>query len=117
LGVLDARALYGKDSVIAEAALDLVIDLGVRAEPSAEERLSGRRGIFSLLDQPIPEISLPRRVGHNLAVLVEAACRTTSCAWPATAPTRCWWNASCGAWNPTMTSPDLPTLTALRRCA
>ncbi|MDB5987694.1 MAG: HPr kinase [Nevskia sp.] len=75
LGVLDARALYGKDSVIAEAALDLVIDLGVRADPSAEERLSGRRGIFTLLDRPIPEISLPRRVGHNLAVLVEAACR------------------------------------------
>jgi len=75
LGVLDARALYGEAAVIAETALDLVIDLGIRADPSAEERLSGRRGIFKVLGQPVPEISLPRRVGHNLAVLVEAACR------------------------------------------
>ena len=75
LGVLDARALYGEAAVVAEAVLDLVIDLGVRTDPSAEERLSGRRGVFSLLGQSIPEISLPRRVGHNLAVLVEAACR------------------------------------------
>lgn len=75
LGVLDARALYGEGAVIAQAALDLVIDLGVRAEPSAEERLSGRRGVFHLLGAAVPEISLPRRVGHNLAVLVEAACR------------------------------------------
>jgi HPr kinase/phosphorylase len=75
LGVLDARALYGADSVIAAAALDLVIDLGIRAEASAEERLGGRRSSFRLLDATVPEISLPRRVGHNLAVLVEAACR------------------------------------------
>jgi HPr kinase/phosphorylase len=28
-----------------------------------------------LLGESAPEISLPRRVGHNLAVLVAAACR------------------------------------------
>ena len=75
LGILNARALYGEAAVIAEALLDLVIDLGVRAETTAEERLHGRRASYTVLGITVPEISLPRRVGHNLAVLVEAACR------------------------------------------
>ena len=75
LGILDARALYGDSAVIEQTALDLVIDLDRRDEPSAEERLGGRRGRFVLLGQTVPEISLPQRLGHNLAVLVEAACR------------------------------------------
>ncbi len=75
LGILNARALYGEAAVIPAAMLDLVIDLGVRAEATAEERLHGRRHLYSVLGLSVPEISLPRRVGHNLAVLVEAACR------------------------------------------
>ena len=75
LGILNVRALYGAACVIAAAPLDLVIDLGVRAETSAEERLHGYRGSYTVLGVTVPEISLPRRVGHNLAVLVEAACR------------------------------------------
>ncbi len=75
LGILNARALYGEAAVIAQAPLDLVIDLGARAEGLPEERLHGRRATYSVLGVTVPEISLPRRVGHNLAVLVEAACR------------------------------------------
>ncbi len=75
LGILNARALYGETAVIASSPLDLVIDLGVRAETTAEERLHGRRASYTVLGVTVPEISLPRRVGHNLAVLVEAACR------------------------------------------
>ena len=75
LGILNARALYGEAAVIAAATLDLVIDLGVRVDTTAEERLHGRRASHTVLGVTVPEISLPRRVGHNLAVLVEAACR------------------------------------------
>jgi len=75
LGILNARALYGEAAVAVAAPLDLVIDLGVRAEATAEERLHGRRASYTVLGVTVPEISLPRRVGHNLAVLVEAACR------------------------------------------
>ncbi len=75
LGILNARALYGEGAMAAAAPLDLVIDLGVRAETTAEERLHGRRASYTVLGITVPEISLPRRVGHNLAVLVEAACR------------------------------------------
>ncbi|GAC1630952.1 MAG: hypothetical protein NVS9B10_23830 [Nevskia sp.] len=75
LGILNVRKLYGEAVIAARAPLDLIIDLGVRGEPTADERLNGRRGQFTVLGAVIAEISLPRRVGHNLAVLVEAACR------------------------------------------
>jgi len=75
LGILNVRRLYGDAAIAAAAALDLIIDLGVRGEPTAEERLFGRRAQVVMLGVTIAEISLPRRVGHNLAVLVEAACR------------------------------------------
>lgn len=75
LGILNLRRLYGDASVLGEHRLDLVIALDARTEPSADERLTGRRTLVNVLAVPVPQISLPRRVGHNLAVLVEAACR------------------------------------------
>lgn len=75
LGILNVRALYGAGAVTPCAVLELVIDLGAGSAASAEERLSGRRGAYAVLGVTVDEISLPRRVGHNLAVLVEAACR------------------------------------------
>jgi len=75
LGILNVRRIFGAHSVIASAPLDLIIDLGVRGDPTPDERLFGRRGVTTLLGISVEEISLPRRVGHNLAVLVEAACR------------------------------------------
>ncbi|MGH8457455.1 MAG: HPr(Ser) kinase/phosphatase, partial [Stenotrophobium sp.] len=57
--------------------LDLVIRLEFRHEMQARalERLEGRRSQISVLGAELPEISIPIRLGHNLAVLVEAACR------------------------------------------
>lgn len=75
LGILNLRRLYGDVSVLGEHRLDLAIALDARTEPSADERLTGRRSTVDVLGIAVPEISLPRRVGHNLAVLVEAACR------------------------------------------
>ena len=75
LGILNLRRLYGDASVRGEHRLDLAIALDARTEPSADERLTGRRSTVDVLGIAVPEISLPRRVGHNLAVLVEAACR------------------------------------------
>ena len=75
LGILNVCRLYGDKAIASSAPLALIVDLGVRGEPTAEERLNGRRGVAMVLGVEIAEISLPRRVGHNLAVLVEAACR------------------------------------------
>ncbi len=75
LGILNVRRLYGAKAVARSARLDLVIDLGPVGPAEPQQRLRGRRGAYRLLGAELPEISLRRRVGHNLAVLVEAACR------------------------------------------
>ena len=48
--------------------MHLKIDTGM-------ERISGRRSECELLGLKVPEVSIPLRLGHNLAVLVETACR------------------------------------------
>ena len=77
LGILNIRRLYGPRSIAGRCRLDLVLRLdAARGTPdSGLERLSGRRGHVSILGVEIAEITIPIRLGHNLAVLVETACR------------------------------------------
>lgn len=75
LGILNIVKLFGAQSAINTHRIDLVIRLEFRHEVQALERLEGRRGTVRLLNADLPEISIPIRLGHNLAVLVEAACR------------------------------------------
>lgn len=77
LGILNIEKLYGERALAAGAALDLIVVLDAPSpgNESGLERLSGRRGEREMLGLRIPEISIPIRLGHNLAVLVEAACR------------------------------------------
>lgn len=77
LGVLNVRKLFGRDRLRSRAPLELVIELDPPPLTTASgiERLSGRRGSRHILGVEVPEISIPIRLGHNLAVLVEAACR------------------------------------------
>lgn len=77
LGILDMRAMFGDASVRPYKHIGLVIQLVdpiVSGLPEAD-RVSGSRSTRSILGVDIPEITLPVAVGHNLAVLVEAACR------------------------------------------
>lgn len=77
LGILDAARMYGGKSVVPRQRVDLIIRLRRAAEalPNYVERLEGLRGQREVLGVALPEISLPVTVGHNLATLVEAACR------------------------------------------
>ena len=76
LGVLNIRRLFGPKSLRKSARLDLVIELDAAVAPvSGMERLSGHRASREILGIRVDEISIPIRLGHNLAVLVEAACR------------------------------------------
>ena len=76
LGILTVRRIYGARAVRRTCDLDLVIELDPpRPTESGIERLTGRRGTREVLGIDVPEISIPIRLGHNLAVLVEAACR------------------------------------------
>lgn len=80
LGILNISEMFGAQSVLAAHRIDLIIRLEFRhemlaREPQALERLEGRRCLVRVLDVDLPEISIPIRLGHNLAVLVETACR------------------------------------------
>ncbi|NKF24057.1 hypothetical protein [Solimonas marina] len=77
LGILNITKLYGSRSVIARQRLDLVVHLEAPriVWDSGMERLGGRRSQVDILGVELPEITVPIRLGHNLAVLVEAACR------------------------------------------
>ena len=76
LGILNLERIYGASAIRSQQRIELIIDLQVKtALPAArpEERLGGRRATRSLLDVPLPSITLPVVAGRNLAVLVEAA--------------------------------------------
>ncbi|HEY1076480.1 MAG TPA: hypothetical protein VGE51_07300 [Fontimonas sp.] len=77
LGILNVRRMYGARCLRQMTPLDLIIALDALPlqGDTGIERLSGRRGTREVLGIEIAEISIPIRLGHNLAVLVEAACR------------------------------------------
>jgi serine kinase of HPr protein (carbohydrate metabolism regulator) len=77
LGILNIERLYGRRALAASAPLDLIIELDTPPAEAAHglERLSGRRDTREVLGVTVTVISIPIRLGHNLAVLVEAACR------------------------------------------
>lgn len=77
LGILNVRRIYGARQIKRSTTVDLIIalDAPLPQDNSGIERLSGRRGTRQVMGIDIAEISIPIRLGHNLAVLVEAACR------------------------------------------
>jgi serine kinase of HPr protein (carbohydrate metabolism regulator) len=77
LGILNVRKLYGPRSVGLRARLEMIIRLDAPDNLPADgyERIRGHRSLCRLGGVDVPEISIPIRLGHNLAVLVEAACR------------------------------------------
>jgi serine kinase of HPr protein (carbohydrate metabolism regulator) len=77
LGILNVRKLFGRRSVRPRAQLSLIVQLDAPSEPltSGMERITGQRGDRQLAGLRLPTVSIPIRLGHNLAVLVEAACR------------------------------------------
>lgn len=76
LGVLHVGRMFGEPALRGSKALDLIL----RLDPAGEyvnppDRLRGRRTQTLVCGRPVPEISLPVRVGQSLATLAEAACR------------------------------------------
>lgn len=77
LGILDVARMFGPGALRRPHRLDLIVHLfeGAGHVPEYAERLRGLRRSREILGLPVDEISLPVRVGHNLATLMEAACR------------------------------------------
>ena len=71
LGALDVRQHFGAGALQKECAINLLIQLESGA--STGDALSGTRRLMRCNGAPLPCIAL--QPGHNLAVLIEAACR------------------------------------------
>lgn len=77
LGLLNIRALFGDSAVKQEMPLQLIVHLQHIAPGSEQQldRLNGSREVYTCLDVPINQVTIPVAPGRNLAVLVEAAAR------------------------------------------
>lgn len=77
LGILNIRAMFGEAAIKQRKQLGLIIRLveAPEGELADDERLTGSRSRREILEVEIPQITLPVAAGHNLAVLVETACR------------------------------------------
>lgn len=77
LGILDVRAIFGDNAIRHRKKVSLLINL-VNPHKTGlphSDRLAGSRRERELMGVEIAEITLPVAIGHNLAVLVETACR------------------------------------------
>lgn len=74
LGILDVRRHFGSRAIHSESTIDLLVHLSKRAPQG--DRLQGSRRQQRLLGVSLPRLQL--RPGHNLVVLIEAACRIES---------------------------------------
>ncbi len=77
LGLLDIRAIFGETAVRRKMKLLLIVELIRRSAVDTMERLPMSDTMQSLLGVNIHKVMIPVAAGRNLAVLIEAAVRTT----------------------------------------
>ncbi len=75
LGILNIRAMFGKQSISIKKSLKLIIKLIQVDQKSLYliDRLYGMHDTTTFFDIDIPEVSIPVAPGRNLSILVEAA--------------------------------------------
>lgn len=78
LGIINIRDMFGTAAILRSKRLRLAVELKrmTVADMAGIDRLRGEVGELSVLDVPIPKITLPVTPGRNLAVLVEVAARS-----------------------------------------
>lgn len=77
LGILNIRSMFGDSAIKRSKFLRLIVQLKRldHQELAELDRLAGSYTTRSVLDVPIPEVTIPVAPGRNLAILVEAAAR------------------------------------------
>lgn len=76
IGMLNIRHMYGDTAVKRNKYLRLILHLQRQEANRPLDRLHGDIGTRRVLDQDVPQITLPVAAGRNLAVLAEAAVRS-----------------------------------------
>ena len=73
IGVVDVRRLFGMSAIKLEASIDLVINLEAWKDDATYDRLGAENLYTSILDVPVPTLTIPVKPGRNLAVILEVA--------------------------------------------
>lgn len=77
LGILNIRQMFGDSAIKRTKYLRLIVQLKRlnHQELAGLDRLAGSHTTRTVLEVPIPEVTIPVAPGRNLAILVEAAAR------------------------------------------
>lgn len=73
VGVIDVQQLFGMGAVQFDTEIDLIIQLEQWQEGKFYDRLGLGDDTYSILDIPLPIVTIPVRPGRNLAGIVEIA--------------------------------------------
>lgn len=73
IGIINVAAVFGAGSVRPEKQLDLIVTLKDWQDVEEIDRLGLDRATYEILGIPIPHVTIPVRMGRDLARLVEVA--------------------------------------------
>jgi HPr kinase/phosphorylase len=75
IGIINVQDLFGLAAVRERKSIDLVIELAPWEPGKAYDRLGLDETVYSILETPVPFISMPVALGRNVSILVEIAAR------------------------------------------
>lgn len=73
IGIMDVMTLFGAGAVKQSNAVNLIVNLELWAKEKKYERLGSDETLETILDVPVPKITVPVKTGRNLAIIVEMA--------------------------------------------
>ena len=73
IGVVDVRRLFGMSAIKLESDIDVVINLEPWNDGTFYDRLGADDLYTSILDVPVPTLTIPVKPGRNLAIIIEVA--------------------------------------------
>ena len=73
IGVVDVRRLFGMSAIKLESDIDMVINLEPWNDGTFYDRLGADDLYTSILDVPVPTLTIPVKPGRNLAIIIEVA--------------------------------------------
>ncbi|AQS52434.1 HPr kinase/phosphorylase [Jeotgalibaca dankookensis] len=73
IGIMDVMTLFGAGAVKQSNAVNLIVNLELWAKEKKYERLGSDETLETILNVPVPKITVPVKTGRNLAIIVEMA--------------------------------------------
>ena len=73
IGVVDVRRLFGMSAIKFDSDIDVVINLEPWNDGTFYDRLGVDDLYTSILDVPVPTLTIPVKPGRNLAIIIEVA--------------------------------------------